>query len=154
MSAPNRSAVIFDIDGTLANADHRRHLVDHVNYQKTMPKNWVEFKRLSSFDPVIEPVLRLLRVLWKTNHVVLCTGRDTDQKQQTIDWLQSKGIPYSALYMRTAGDYRADNIVKRELLDQINELYDPWIVVDDRQCVVDMWRAAGLVCLQCAPGNF
>jgi len=27
-------------------------------------------------------------------------------------------------------------------------------VIDDRQVVVDFWRAEGLTCLQCAPGDF
>jgi len=27
-------------------------------------------------------------------------------------------------------------------------------IVEDRSSVVDMWRAQGLVCLQCAPGEF
>lgn len=154
MAAPNRRAVIFDIDGTLADCTHRRHLVDHVHYEATMPKNWPEFKRLATFDPVIEPVLRVLRALWQNNHVVLCTGRDDEQREQTREWLSKNRVPYSALYMRANKDYRDDAIVKRELLTQIREMYDPWLVVDDRQRVVDMWRQEGLVCLQCAPGNF
>jgi hypothetical protein len=27
-------------------------------------------------------------------------------------------------------------------------------IVEDRAAVVEMWRAAGYVCLQCAPGEF
>ena len=42
-------------------------------------------------------------------------------------------------------------VVKRELLDRIGEFYDVQAAIDDRQQVVDMWRAAGLLCLQPSP---
>jgi hypothetical protein len=44
-------------------------------------------------------------------------------------------------------------IVKREMLagmDRSKILF----VVEDRSGVVEMWRSEGLVCLQCAPGEF
>jgi hypothetical protein len=56
--------------------------------------------------------------------------------------------------MRAEGDTRRDSVVKRELLDRIGEFYDVQAAIDDRQQVVDMWRAAGLLCLQVAPGDF
>ena len=31
---------------------------------------------------------------------------------------------------------------------------DIWCVLEDRKCVVDMWRGEGLTCLQVAPGDF
>ena len=51
--------------------------------------------------------------------------------------------------------FRSDDIVKFELLEQILEFgYEPILVLDDRDRVVKMWRAAGLRCLQVAPGDF
>lgn len=53
--------------------------------------------------------------------------------------------------MRAAGDYRQDAIVKAEILEQIlADGYEPFLVVDDRPQVVDMWRSYGIVTLQCA----
>ena len=53
--------------------------------------------------------------------------------------------------MRAAGDYRADDIVKRELLATIRaDGFEPVIAIDNRQRVVDMWREEGLICLQAA----
>lgn len=156
MSQRYRSAVIFDIDGTLADCTHRRHLVD----LREMPaefmgkKNWPEFKKRAALDPVHEPVRKLLLQLQPLNHIVLCTGRDESQRDHTASWLKNNQIPYSAMFMRAELDYRVDAIVKRELLDRIREIYDPWLVVDDRDSVVAMWREAGLTCLQCAPGDF
>jgi hypothetical protein len=57
--------------------------------------------------------------------------------------------------MRRAKDYRADSIVKTELLDQIRQWHgEPFVWLDDRNQVVDAIRAAGVRVLQCAPGDF
>ena len=46
-------------------------------------------------------------------------------------------------------------IVKKEILDRdILPRWDVLFAIDDRQQVVDMWRANGVTCLQCAPGDF
>jgi len=63
--------------------------------------------------------------------------------------------------MRKEGDHREDNIVKSELLDQILTQY-PQVkeqfkiagVFEDRQQVVDMYRARGLRVFQVAKGDF
>jgi hypothetical protein len=50
---------------------------------------------------------------------------------------------------------RKDSVVKQELFDEhIRDIYDVVAVYDDRQQVVDMWRAMGIDCFQVAPGNF
>jgi hypothetical protein len=57
--------------------------------------------------------------------------------------------------MRKQWDRRDDDIVKFELLEQIYEAgYEPVLVLEDRNRVVKMWRAAGLRCLQVADGDF
>lgn len=150
-----KKAVIFDIDGTLSDCEHRRHLVDLKRYDiKDAKSDWPEFFRRADQDQVIEPIRTLLLQLRPFNHIVLCTGRDEGQRALTVRWLAEKAVPYSALFMRTRGDYRPDHVIKLELLDKIREFYKPWLVVDDRNSVVAMWRKAGLTCLQCAEGDF
>jgi hypothetical protein len=43
--------------------------------------------------------------------------------------------------------------VKREMLTGLDKS-KILFVVEDRNRVVEMWRSEGLVCLQCAPGEF
>jgi hypothetical protein len=43
-------------------------------------------------------------------------------------------------------------VAKREMLGDIDSRI--LFVVEDRSRVVKMWRSEGLVCLQCAPGEF
>ncbi len=55
--------------------------------------------------------------------------------------------------LRKDNDRRSDTEVKRELLATLDKS-KILFVVEDRSRVVEMWRSEGLVCLQCAPGEF
>lgn len=139
-------AVIFDIDGTLANVAHRRHFVTNGN------RDWDSFFANMSDDPVNVPIEKLLCHLHETgNRIILSTGRGEEYRAQTEAWLVDNDITFDQLYMRPAGDSRPDHVVKREMLGWIlKDGYEPWLVVDDRPSVVRMWREEGLTCLQCA----
>lgn len=140
---------IVDIDGTLADCRHRLH---HV-----LPggkRDWNAFFAAMDEDAVIEPVAEIVRQIAERSNVVLCSGRPENYRSVTEDWLDRNAIPYDALYMRPADDTRPDHIVKAQILDGIkSDGYEPFIVIDDRQSVVDMWRESGLVCLQAAPSE-
>lgn len=144
--------VIFDIDGTLADCQHRRH---HVEKE---PKDWDSFFRedLVLQDAVIEPVRDLYVSLVHDFYVVLATGRSEDHRRITQQWLREAGmVQHEKLYMRAAGDRRHDYVVKEEILAQIKaDGFNPFLVIDDRKSVVEMWRKNGLVCLQAAEGDF
>lgn len=45
--------------------------------------------------------------------------------------------------------------MKREAIERLRANgWDPVLAIEDRRQVVDMYRAEGLICLQCAEGNF
>jgi len=50
--------------------------------------------------------------------------------------------------------FMPDEILKKQMLDTFVDKDDVLMCVDDRQKVVDMWRAEGLTCFQVAPGDF
>jgi hypothetical protein len=140
---------VFDLDGTLANLDHRLWYI-----QKPDP-DWRGFFSACDADSPIEPVVRILRHLDQSSYVVIFSGRSDEARDLTVNWLDKHEIPYDALYMRKEGDIRHDHIVKKEILDQaIADGWKPILFVDDRKQVVDMWRSLGYICLQCAPGDF
>ena len=142
--------IVFDIDGTLANIDHRRH---HVAVK---PKNWPAFQAAAHLDTTHEAVAILARSLATLAHrIILCSGRGEQERPVTEVWLKKHQISYQRLYMRTEKDYRADDVIKQELLAQMRaDGYDPWLAFDDRDRVVAMWRRNGIVCAQVAEGNF
>jgi phosphoglycolate phosphatase-like HAD superfamily hydrolase len=140
--------VIFDIDGTLADVSERIH---HV---RKKPKNWNAFFQGMAQDKAIHSMVRLCNILFASGiHVVLCSGRSEEHRQPTVEWLARQDVHYHELLLRNDKDRRSDTEVKRELLvtlDKSKILF----VVEDRSRVVEMWRSEGLVCLQCAPGEF
>jgi hypothetical protein len=139
---------IFDIDGTLADVSERIH---HV---RKKPKNWNAFFAGMAQDRAVRSVTRLCNMLYEAGvRIVLCSGRPEQYRAQTVQWLDREGVRYHELRLRRGGDRRADTVAKREMLTGLDKT-QILFVVEDRNSVVAMWRAEGLVCLQCAPGEF
>lgn len=134
-------AVLVDLDGTAA------IMCDRSPYDET---------RVGG-DAPNGPVLAAVRAMHAAGHtVVFVSGRTDGCSDATAKWLAAhSGVPYAALLMRTAGDTRADAVVKRELFDvHVRGKYRVVCVFDDRDQVVAMWRGLGLTVFQVAPGAF
>jgi len=151
-----KNIIVCDLDGTLANCEHRVH---HV---RNKPKNWSAFYAGVREDEVNGAVLHVLDKFLcyegGTYNVIFCSGRPERCREDTIWWLREVAHiwhpPVMQLLMRKDGDHRADYIVKQEILDNNIPKDRVLFVLDDRQQVVDMWRRNGLTCFQVAPGKF
>ena len=140
--------VIFDIDGTLADVSERIH------HLRKSPKNWPGFFAGMAQDMAIHAMVRLCNLLFDAGiRIVLCSGRSEEHRAVTEKWLEREGVQYHELRLRKNRDSRSDVVAKREMLQGIDKK-KILFVVEDRSRVVEMWRAEGLVCLQCAPGEF
>ena len=142
--------IVVDIDGTLANTEHRKHWV------ASKPKNWAAWNAGMANDTPHTDIVELLDIFAvRGDRIILCSGRGEETRGVTEKWLRQHGIDFNALYMRAEKDYRKDSIVKVELLELIRKDWgEPFIWIDDRQQVVDAIRACGVRVLQCAEGNF
>lgn len=133
------AAYIFDIDGTLA------HMTGRSPY---------DYSRVSedSLDPY---VAYMLDVLAESHHILMVSGRKDECRADTQQWLYNKGVHPDYLWMRAEGDDRNDWKVKYDIFNEhIRGKYDVMGVFDDRDRVVDLWRALGLKCFQPERGNF
>jgi phosphoglycolate phosphatase-like HAD superfamily hydrolase len=140
--------VIFDIDGTLADVSERIH------HLRKKPRNWNAFFAGMAQDKAIHSMVRLCNMLHASGiRIILCSGRSEEHRDETVKWLSEKGVHYHDLLLRKDQDRRSDTVVKREMLAAIDKTLILF-VVEDRSRVVEMWRSEGLVCLQCAPGEF
>lgn len=149
--------IICDIDGTLADCEHRRHFIS------TKPKNYKAFHAGAYLDPVIEPVAAVIRTLQRQygNCVIFSSGRPESSRAMTQEWLVENRLwkhscsAVSKLYLRADNDFRPDDVIKLEMLDQmLKEGFNPQMAFDDRARVVQAWRSRGLICAQVAEGNF
>lgn len=143
-----KDIVLFDIDGTLSDVSKRIH-----DLQKK-PKDWNAFFAGIAQDKAVSSMVRLCNILYSSGvQVMLCSGRSEEHRKETVGWVARQRVNYHRLLLRRNGDRRTDVLVKREMLAGIDK-NKILFVVEDRSRVVAMWRAEGLVCLQCAPGEF
>ena len=150
---------IFDLDGTLALIQHRRHFVE----RERKAQDWGGFYAACSDDEPNNPVIRVMEALRAAGaEVWIFSGRSDEVRDKTVAWLaqhtsfMTHEIEGPMLTMRAAGDYTADDVLKKQWLDDMlrqdrDRLY---CTFDDRDRVVQMWRDAGVTCLQVAPGEF
>lgn len=134
--------VVFDIDGTLANIEHRLAFV------RSKPKNWPAFDAGIPNDKANPFLLEIYEGMFMLGHdVILASGRNERTRQATEKWLTANRLTgWKKLYMRPADDFRSDDIVKREILDEIvvdfGKKPDMWF--DDRPRVVKAIRSQGV----------
>ena len=88
--------------------------------------------------------------------IFILSGRLDNSKDVTIKWLKYWNVPFDKLQMRPDNKkdkFTPDDVLKQNWLNDLDKK-DILCVFDDRQKVVDMWRANGIPCFQVAPGNF
>lgn len=135
------AAIIVDIDGTLA------HMTDRGPYDTSR-------YHTDEFDGTIGKIVETYADTHGAS-VIIMSGRDERFREVTEKWLRDNGVYFDEFHMRPALDTRNDAIVKHELFHKyVADNYNVHFVLDDRDRVVEMWRAMGLKTLQVAPGAF
>jgi hypothetical protein len=137
-----QKAILCDLDGTLALSTGRSPYDGSTCDQDGVNRSVAE-------------IIKAFHARFTT--IIYMTGREECWRQQTETflWRKQHYCPPGPLHMRATGDHRKDWIVKSELFDQhVRGKYDVLFALDDRNQVVNMWRALGLTCLQVAPGDF
>lgn len=135
--------VVFDLDGTLADISHRVHFV-----RGTQKPDWDAFFAACVDDMPHLHVIETFKAHIDAGHKVrVWSARSAVVRRETEEWLLRHGIdPCFLQHMRAERDNTPDATLKRYWLHQ--EAVKPDIVYDDRQRVVDMWRAEGVPCFQ------
>ncbi|TXH10770.1 MAG: hypothetical protein E6R03_15090 [Hyphomicrobiaceae bacterium] len=145
-----KPVAIFDIDGTIADNNHRLHLITTDQPKAERDK----FHIMCAEDKEIVVVTALLHALRRDGwEIWLFTARPEMSRAATEEWLRRVGIEYEVLEMRADSDHRCDVDAKRDMAAR-HDMSRVRFVVEDRNRCVDMWRGMGLCCLQCAPGDY
>ena len=165
-----KNTIIFDLDGTLANIDARR--------AKSLTNDKMDWDVFFdpdniSLDTPNKPVIKMAQLLAEDGFkIVIFSGRNDRSFFTTKSWLTRNRVPFNKLVMRpdkfkedswpiAFGNpatkemkFMPDEILKREMLDTFINMDEVFLVVDDRDKVVKMWRDLGLNTFQVAPGDF
>lgn len=147
--------IVFDLDGTLANCEHRRHLVT----KDRKDPQWREFFRRCVDDT---PIKHIIEVFWALimsddNHrIEIWSGRSDEVLLETKGWLLDHVTAQTSILtrMRPAANTEPDDVLKERWLLELAPGDRPQLVFDDRDKVVAMWRRNGIPCIQVAPGAF
>jgi hypothetical protein len=80
---------------------------------------------------------------------LIVTGRELRFKDITVQFLKQNSIDYAKIYMRSNGDSRSNDIVKKEIfLNEIKPIWSVLFAIDDNSNVVKMYNEElGLNCL-------
>ncbi len=171
--------IIFDLDGTLADCEHRRHFVDPrkdlnlraIRYaDNSYDVHTVEDPKLYKWEPdyksfyeacdkdkPIEPVIDIfLDLVLDKRNVEIWSGRCESVRIKTLDWMcehifNSDQVDCnSMLKMRPIGDNTPDDQLKEKWLDEeIAKGNNVEFVFDDRPKVIRMWRRRGIFVFNC-----
>lgn len=132
-------AIIFDMDGTLADVRGIRH------YVREDPRNFDKFHRGSNFVLPNWNVVKVHRAAMDAGLVpLIVTARMGMYRKATVGWLEKYGIDFERIYMRPSSDIRPDHDVKADILRLIRERYDPVRAVDDNPNVLALWMSEGI----------
>lgn len=137
-------AAIFDMDGTLCDVSSLRHHVDRSHPDFSGRRRFDLFHGQSHLCPPDQRALDLYERYRPDHQILVVTARSAEWAMHTLVWLEDHGIDHDRLYMRERGDYRRDVEVKRDILAEIRESYEPVVAVDDNPAVIELWEAEGI----------
>jgi predicted kinase len=124
-----KDCYLYDLDGTVALMNGRSPY---------------DYTRVSE-DAVNQDVVTVIQAVGEAVDLIAMSGRKSECRADTEQWLRDNHIPHDALYMRAEGDDRADWKVKYDLFNaHVRDKYNVLGVFDDRLQVCRAWHAMGL----------
>jgi len=150
-----KNTIIFDLDGTLALIDKRREVSTKPNGRL----DWGKFFNSTNIklDEPNLPVIKMAQLFSEQGfNIVILSGRSNKTETATRSWLSKNKVPFNKLIMRNSetNHFTPDWVLKKNMLDENLDINDIFLVVDDRDRVVKLWRSLGLTTFQVAEGNF
>jgi predicted kinase len=138
-----QSAILIDIDGTLASIGKR---------------DVYDASRCDEVDDINVSVAETVKLYHKAGYkIIFCSGRDEKYRAPTVRFIEKhlSGVEY-ILFMRPDDDKRKDCLVKNDIFQrEINGKYNVLFALDDRNQVVDYYRQElGLSVFQVDYGDF
>jgi beta-phosphoglucomutase-like phosphatase (HAD superfamily) len=142
-AAPKPKAVVWDLDGTLADDQARAHFVE---VEAGTARDWKSYFDAIDQDPPIAASMEILRALHAQGiRIVFLTGRPEYTRPKTERWLRANGLTeYDHLLMRPEGEYRPAGFFKVDVIEGLRERYELVCAFEDRIDVADALREAGV----------
>jgi len=132
-----KNIILCDIDGTVANNDHRQNLLKE--YQ-----DWdIFFSELVNDEPIFK-VIDLIKLNYKNGFkVVFVTGRPERYRKMTSDWLNNYFDFKIEILMRPDADKRNKLIIKKDMLENFNYSQQIKKIYENDIDLIKLWEELG-----------
>jgi beta-phosphoglucomutase-like phosphatase (HAD superfamily) len=137
-------AVIWDLDGTLADDRARAHFVE---VERGRARDWDSYFDAVYQDAPIAASIEVLHALRASGvRIIYLTGRPEFTREKTERWLKANGLDeYDRLVMRPAqGDWRPAGEMKTEKIAELRRDFELVCAFEDRIDVAEALRVAGV----------
>ena len=130
--------VLCDIDGTVANNDHRHHLLKEY-------KDWdLFFSKLDQDEP-IKKIIKIVNEYAEQGFLIyFLTGRPERYELKTRQWLEKFFKFQINLIMRKDGDMRDKLLIKHELFSDNFQPEEILVCIENDLKLCDLWESLDL----------
>lgn len=136
--------VIFDLDGTVIDSDHRRATLPDGSLDLA---HWIEnnHPEMIARDSLL-PLAQSMKNCRKAGyHIVVCTARAIQSAD--IAFLADHGLEYDAILHRVLGDNQSDATLKADLLSRyFKGDFSRTVMFDDNLSVIAKMLEIGIKC--------
>ena len=134
-----KNIILCDIDGTVANNDHRQHFLEG-------KKDWDGFfDALDKDKPIFLIINKIIRENEYGKNIIFLTGRPERYRKTTRDWLIKYFNFEIRLLMRNDNDRRGKLDIKKEIFESNFNSNDIDYVIDNDEDLLKMWAELSLV---------
>lgn len=136
---------LFDLDGTLADHDHRLPLI---NPKAKARKDFEQYHEALGEDGVIVPIAQLFVELHALGFSMqVATGRPERYKARTLDWFRAQGLPQpKEIHMRGDQNNESQPEHKRHIANCLGP-QKIWMAIDDEPEVCLAYAELGILAL-------
>ena len=131
--------IICDIDGTIANNDHRQK-------QLTTYKDWDNFFSKMEYDLPYDQTIKIIEDHYQKGiKICFLTGRPERYREVTEEWLRKYvKVKSFKVYMRPNNDQRNKLETKEELFKENFNKEDILFCLENDEDLIDLWNSFNL----------
>ena len=130
--------VLCDIDGTIANNDHRQHYLGG-------KKDWEGFFSELINDKPISKIIKKIKAHHSSGkEIIFLTGRPEKYRYSTSLWLKENFEFEFRLLMRKNNDYRNKLLIKNEIFEDNFSKHSIYCIYDNDEDLIKLWKDKGI----------
>ena len=132
-----KNIILCDIDGTVANNDHRQHFLEG-------KKDWDGFFDALDKDEPIYPIInKIVKEQQYGKDIIFLTGRPERYRNTTHTWLKEYFNFEIKMLMRKDNDQRDKLIIKREIFEINFDIREIFLIFENDKDLISMWKKIG-----------